>query len=135
MTDTPFTSALEVRQAVAAAGSHFFSPDTMRGFKSRMSDTIYPTEDGAYFVTSERDRGMWLSNGWTPGAWDGMRRYTVRFCAAKPFTWTHHGQEYTAVRGELLRTSGEDFGKYASRAGAHATAKRMAASQPHPVTA
>jgi hypothetical protein len=34
---------------------HFFSPDTMRFFKSRLIQDVYPTNNGlVYFVTSEK---------------------------------------------------------------------------------
>lgn len=34
---------------------HFFSPDTMRFFASRLIQDVYPTNDGkVYFVTSEK---------------------------------------------------------------------------------
>lgn len=34
---------------------HFFSPDTMRFFASRLIQDVFPTNDGAvYFVTSEK---------------------------------------------------------------------------------
>lgn len=51
---------------------HFFDPDTMRSFGSRVLGDIFPARGGgrSYFVTSERDR--------LGGAWGGERRYTVR---------------------------------------------------------
>lgn len=49
-----------------AANSVFFSAATMRFFRSRLMSPIFPTENGAYFVTSERDEGC-------------PRLYTVRF--------------------------------------------------------
>ena len=36
------------------AGFHFFSPDTMRFFKSRVSKVIYQGDGGIYFITSEQ---------------------------------------------------------------------------------
>ena len=43
-------------------GRHFFSPDSMRFFSSRVHDTVY---GGCIFVTSEK-------------GWDDIRAYTVR---------------------------------------------------------
>jgi hypothetical protein len=57
-----FIKVDEIRQANAAHGHHFFEPDTMRFFRSRVLAGVY---GGRYFVTSER----------APGA---ARRYTVR---------------------------------------------------------
>ncbi len=59
-----YHSILEIKQANQAIGHHWFSPDTLRFFSSRIHDALY---GGCYFVSSERD-------SWT----DGDRRYTVR---------------------------------------------------------
>jgi hypothetical protein len=48
-----------------AAGQFYFSRDTMRMFKSRVLSEVFPTEDGALFITSERKD-------------NGPRRYSVR---------------------------------------------------------
>lgn len=53
----------DVRQANAAIGHHWFSPDTVRFFNSRIGRSLY---GGRYFVTSERYE------------WDAPRLYTVR---------------------------------------------------------
>ena len=50
---------------------HFFSPDTMRFFKSRVLDEVYQGPGGFYFVTSEKRD-------------DEPRHYTVRIY--NPFT-------------------------------------------------
>lgn len=39
------------------AGLFFFSPSTMRWFKSRVSSNVFPTPHGAVFITSERNDG------------------------------------------------------------------------------
>ena len=44
----------EIKQANRYAGQHWFDADTMRFFRSRVSDKVYPVKDGAYFVSSER---------------------------------------------------------------------------------
>ena len=46
---------------------HFFDPDTMRFFKSRVAPWVYPVADGCLFVTSERYG-------------NGPRTYRVRLC-------------------------------------------------------
>jgi len=52
----------EVRDANREAGFHFFDPDTMRFFDSRIETRLI---DGRFFVTSEKGP-------------DGVRRFTVR---------------------------------------------------------
>lgn len=52
-------------------GSHFFDPDTMRFFRSRVGDKMYPAPDGIYFVTSEQYDAS------------SPRLYTVRFMNEK----------------------------------------------------
>lgn len=101
-------SLVPMRDAIDAAkraGSHFFDPDTLRFFGSRVSEYGYRGADGAlYFVTSERDRGPYP-------AWDGRRLYTVRrMDAADP-------SDISDVGG---------FGAYAYWGAAHAAAKRAA---------
>ena len=56
----------QIKQANEQAGRYFFERETLRFFKSRVSDRTYPAADGrTFFVTSERG----------PLA---FRRYTVR---------------------------------------------------------
>lgn len=56
----------QIVQANRDAGRFFFSPDTLRFFRSRVSSRTYTAPDGTtYFVTSEQ------------GPY-GPRRYTVR---------------------------------------------------------
>lgn len=95
-------SSAEGIKAAAAAGTAnpwYFSPGTVGGFSSRLSETIYPVRNGAVFVTSERD---------TDGlAWDGKRRYTIRFI--------NDG-------GKIRNLSAE--GQYATWSGAHQGVER-----------
>jgi len=44
-----------IKDAMRATGSHWFDPDTMRFFKTRVSDKVYQGQGGVYFVTSEED--------------------------------------------------------------------------------
>ena len=60
---TTFANMSEVRAANHAAGQHWFSPETMRFFRSRIGKTLY---GGRYFVSSEQYD------------YDAPRLYTVR---------------------------------------------------------
>lgn len=85
----------DIQKRNEAAGLFYFSPDTMRFFRSRVLDGFYPAKDGrAFFCTSERGP-------------DGVRRYTVR----------------VAKRDGSIDTFGK-FQGYASGRSAHAAAKR-----------
>lgn len=50
---TRFDDLWDVEEANRRAGQHFFSPDTMRFFKSRVHSALY---GGRFFVTSEKDQ-------------------------------------------------------------------------------
>ena len=62
-------SMADVQNANARAGLHWFEPDTMRFFRSRVGSTIYEGPGGVFFVSSEQFVG---SQGAAP------RAYTVR---------------------------------------------------------
>jgi hypothetical protein len=124
MNDKPLMTLEQVKRAMQARGSHFWDRDTMRGFQSRASQKVYPTADGTYFVTSEKDRPFYYAGGVT-AAWDGQRRYTVRFCAATVVKETVHGHEYSHERGELVDAEPDAFGNHATSRAAHAAAKRL----------
>lgn len=47
-------SMYSIEDVKAKHKGHFFSPDTMRFFSSRIDHKIYPTKDKVYFVTSEK---------------------------------------------------------------------------------
>lgn len=86
-------------------GSHFFSPNAMKFFNSRVHSDLY---GGRFFVTSEQ-------NGW-----GNPRRYTVRMVAV----YHNRGTEQFS-----LDSVGHDgFMGYASRSGAHSAAQRFAAN-------
>lgn len=44
----------DIKTAVRVRGSHWFDPDTMRFFKTRVLEGVYQGSGGIYFVTSER---------------------------------------------------------------------------------
>lgn len=71
-----FNSIDEIKAANEAAGLHFFEADTMAFFRSRVSASVYPTGDGAFFVTSERQDD------------NAPRLYTVRYAAGDGHTHT-----------------------------------------------
>ena len=109
----PPRNETEVIQCVQFTGSHFFDKDTMRGFQSRLHDPVYPAKFGTFFITSEKDRPMTYSDGtYSRGAWDGHRRYTVRFVAARKTFARYHGHVYTYQRGQLIDTMPDDFGAF-----------------------
>lgn len=87
-----------IKKANQEAGYFYFSPDTMRFFKSRVMQDVFPLEDGALFVTSERREG-------------DVRRYTIRRA------WDD---------GDITTLDG--FQSYTSRNGALKAAKRAAAN-------
>ena len=99
----PYRSVYEVRRANVVRGYHFFDPDTLRFFSSRIGKTIY---GGRYFVTSERDEPV---SSRYPAAWNGERRYTLR----------------EALADGSVSTVG-DFGAYATGAAARRAAQRLA---------
>ena len=53
-------------------GHYFFSPDTMRFFRSRVGDTVYQGAGGVFFVTSEQFVSYY------PEYYAAPRKYTVR---------------------------------------------------------
>lgn len=85
-------------------GGYFFSPDSMRFFRSRVSEKVHQGPGGIYFVTSEQfdDRSP--------------RLYTVR-C----FDPTSRG----------IDTAG-GFQAHATSRQAHAEAARLAVQEPQP---
>lgn len=61
-----------IKDAMRAAGSHWFDPDTMRYFRCRVLEEVYQGPGGIYFVTSEKGP-------------HGPRAYSVRqFTVNKP---------------------------------------------------
>lgn len=64
-------TADDLKKYAAARGSHFFDPDTMRFFSSRILEGVTVHDGRAYFVTSERDNYT-----------NQPRRYTARYMAA-----------------------------------------------------
>lgn len=95
-----FYSVDDVELANWNLGHHFFDPATKRWFGSRIGSDLYA---GRFFVTSEQDRRPAASTG----AWNGERRYSVRFARCDG----------------SIETVGE-FGAYGSRAAAHTAAER-----------
>lgn len=88
----------------AAAGHKWFSPAAMKSFNSKIETGLL---DNLCFVSSERDKGIYTSQGLCR-AWDGKRRYTVRL--------------FIPETGEVETIS--EFGEYATRTAAVNAAKR-----------
>ena len=56
---------------------HWFEPGSLRFFNSKFPRrAVYPVPDGAFFISSEYSKGVYISTGWIP---DGPVRYSVRF--------------------------------------------------------
>lgn len=90
----------KIRAADREAGRHFFSPGTMRFFKSRIHSRVYQGNGGIYFVTSEQGP-------------HGPRLFTVRRFIPEPVdirTWPDYN----------------GFQKFYSRGAAHNAAARAA---------
>lgn len=95
-----FETLADIKEANRNAGLHWFSPDTVRFFKSRFSEDIYPLPDGgAMFVSSERGP-------------DDVRAYSVRLARAD---------------GSIETVGG--FQAHATSRAAHAAAKFAAAQR------
>lgn len=58
---------------------HWFEPGSLRFFNTKIPRrAVYPVPDGAFFITSEFSKGVYISSGWVP---DGPVRWSVRFCS------------------------------------------------------
>lgn len=100
MSTTTFFNVAQIRAAAKAAGSHFFDASAVRFFSSRVLPGTYPTDNGAYFITSEAD--------------EGVRAYTVRLATI------------TDADGFNISTVGE-FMQYGSAHAARKAAKALQA--------
>lgn len=81
-----------------ANGFCFFSESTMRFFNCIVSGKVF---DNRCFVTSERDKGVYI-DGKRVAAWDGKRRYTVR--------------QFDPYTGDIYTVS--EYGQFATLKGA-----------------
>ena len=58
---------------------HWFEPGSMRFFNTKIPRrAVYPVPGGAFFISSEYSRGVYISTGWVP---DGPVKFSVRFCS------------------------------------------------------
>ena len=56
---------------------HWFEPGSLRFFNSKFPRrAVDPVPDGAFFISSEYSKGVYISSGWIP---DGPVMYSVRF--------------------------------------------------------
>jgi hypothetical protein len=97
------TDMLEIILHDRNAGHHFFDPETMRCFNSRVSSITH----GNYFVTSERQPSY---QGHTY-----PRLYHIRYC----FPETGH-----------IKTVSTEYGDYYTAREAHAEAERLHRTNP-----
>lgn len=103
-----FKTMNDIIEVSQGRGGHFFDRQTLEFFGSRVHNTVY---GGRYFITSERDKGVHLSDGTHRQAWDGKRRFTIRVCDDEGF----------------INTVGE-FGGFDSHAEAEAAIYKMLGS-------
>lgn len=84
----PFKTVAEIKQANREAGQHFFSPDTLRFFRSRIESDVL---GGRLFITSEQ---FVASTGEAD-----PRRYTVRVANddASSINTVHGFQEFDSL--------------------------------------
>lgn len=96
-----YGSVAAVITAAGNLGSHFFSPDTLRFFSSRVHGALY---GGRFFVTGEKR-----------GFDDCRREYRVRVLAV---TRGPNGEPHASIETVSER--------YASRSAAHTAARKLA---------
>ena len=94
-----FSSVSQIKRLNESSGRYFFSPAAMRGFRSRVHDSVY---GGCVFVTSEKN--------------------DMPYCAPQPRMYTVR----VAMADGSIRTYGS-IGDYATRAEAHSVARLLAA--------
>ena len=76
-----YNNITQIKRANKAAGSYWFSPETLKWFNSKFpAKCVYPVRDGAFFISSEYSKGVYISTGWIP---DGPTRWTLRFADAE----------------------------------------------------
>ncbi len=113
----PYWTLQEIKDNCATFGSHWFSPDTMRFFASRVSDNVHTGPGGVFFVSSEQFRAS--------GLYDGPRRYSVR--QFKP------ENAHPDAQGSLIDEGpGCVFQQFKSSHGAHNKASSLAAGSARP---
>lgn len=97
MTNTKIWTINDIKTAVRVRGSHWFDPDTMRFFKTRVLEGVYQGEGGIYFVTSERGPNE-------------LRRYSVRKFAPETADISTVGDFNTMTRNAAIKLAKESAG-------------------------
>jgi hypothetical protein len=111
-----FRSIEQVKRANVALGHHFFDPDTLRFFRSRVGSTVY---GGRWFVTSEQGPG-------------DVRRYTVR--EAMPDGSIATVEPFNALSYSEAHRRAASFAHAAERCQWFALcANKATTTEPHPV--
>lgn len=104
MTKTKWTINA-IKNAMRAAGSHWWDPDTMRFFGTRVvGSRVYNGENGVYFITSEWD-------GFS-GRENNRRAYTIRkylpdTCDVKTIGDIGQYRDADDAKNEVLRIAGK----------------------------
>lgn len=80
------TTINEAKERNTNAGYHWFSPESLRFFSSRLPKTVLPVDNGALFVSSERCGGQ-------------AARFTVRFI---------HDDGHVETVGEFQQYAGRE---------------------------
>jgi hypothetical protein len=81
----------------------------LRFFNSKFPRrAVYPVPDGAFFISSEFSKGVYISSGWIP---DGPVRWSVRFASEEDGTISTASefQEYETL--EDARAAAKAFQK------------------------
>ena len=100
----PLSTITKIKAANKKAGHYFFSPETMRFFRSKAYGIVRTTKAGAFFITSEDFKA---SDGFED------RSYKVRFCHLSGEVDAHSQtfSSYDEARNCLEQTDnwGRDF--------------------------
>jgi len=76
-----FSNITQIKRANKASGYYWFDPGALAFFNSKFPPRcVYPVKDGAFFISSEYSKGVYISSGWIP---DGPVLWTLRFADAK----------------------------------------------------
>ena len=76
-----YNNITQIKRANKAAGQHWFDPGALQFFNSKFPPRCcYPVSDGAFFISSEYSKGVYISTGWVP---DGPVLWTLRFADAE----------------------------------------------------
>ena len=76
-----FNNITQIKRANKATGQQWFDPGALQFFDSKFPPRcVFPVKDGAFFISSEYSKGVYISTGWVP---DGPVLWTLRFADAE----------------------------------------------------